>query len=162
MQDVLPRSRNQTVGFMGLQIILIWLCLGTLALAGQNVVVLLDDSGSMDDALRSNRRLQKIDAAKRALLTVLEQVPAEAQIGVLALNSARESGGWIIPLGPLQPVPMRRAIQRITARGGTPLGQFMKTAADELLKLRQRQKYGSYRLLIVTDGEANDQPLGEL
>ena len=36
--------------------------------AGQNVVVVLDDSGSMQDSMRGTRT-RKIDAAKDALLT---------------------------------------------------------------------------------------------
>ena len=34
--------------------------------AGQNVVVVLDDSGSMNERMRSNRRVTKMDAAKEA------------------------------------------------------------------------------------------------
>jgi uncharacterized protein YegL len=131
------------------------------AFAGQNVVVLLDDSGSMNESLRSNPRVRKIDAAKRALLTVLEQVPSDAQVGVLALNGPRGNGEWILPLGPLETQRMQQAVQRITANGSTLLGRFMKTAADELLQKREEQRYGTYRLLIVTDGEANDPALVE-
>ena len=43
---------------------------------------------------------------------------------------------------------------------GTPLGQYMKIGADRLLEARADQYgYGTYRLLIVTDGKANDQRL---
>ena len=35
----------------------------------------------------------------------------------------------------------------------------MREGADALLQLREKQVYGSYRLLIVTDGEANDAKL---
>ena len=53
---------------------LVWTWLvGTLA-ASQNVVVILDDSGSMADRMRSTRNVRKIDAAKTALHAVLEQV----------------------------------------------------------------------------------------
>ncbi len=144
------------------QVILVWACLSSLALAGQHVVVLLDDSGSMNESLRSDRRTQKIEAAKRALLQVLKQVPPQAQLGVLALNGADGNGEWIIPLGPLQRGPLQQAIERISAGGGTRLGEFMKIAADQLLSLRDQQRYGEYRLLIVSDGEANDPTLVEL
>jgi hypothetical protein len=54
-------------------------------------------------------------------------------------------------------------VDQITAAGGTPLGAYMKVAADLLLQERKKQYgYGSYRLLILTDGEANDPKLVEL
>ena len=52
------------------------------------------------------------------------------------------------------------AIDSITSQGGTPLGEYMKQGADALLDARKKQfGYGTYRLLVVTDGEANDAGL---
>ncbi len=124
--------------------------------AGQNVVVVLDDSGSMNETLRSDRRLAKIAAAKQALLTVLEQLPPDARVGIVLLNGPYGRGEWVYPLGPVDQATIRQAIQGIGAGGGTPLGERMKTGADALLALREKDHYGSYRLLIVTDGEATD------
>jgi len=134
--------------------IFIALVLGSPAVlhAGQNVVVVVDDSGSMNDRMRSGGR--RIQAAKRALQVVLEKLPEDAKIGVLALNQ-----GWIIPLGKLDRSKTSGQINQLRANGGTLLGARLKLAADELLKLRKDQVYGDYRLLVVTDGEANDQPL---
>jgi hypothetical protein len=126
------------------------------AFSAQHVVVVLDDSGSMGERMRSNWRVTKMDAAKQALRVVLEQVPVDAQVGVVALNSGQGSDPWIIPLGPIDKRRLGQAVERIRAQGGTPLGEFMKVGADALLELRTRQHYGTYRLLIVTDGEAND------
>ncbi len=110
--------------------------------------------------MRSEPHVAKIEAAKRALLQVLEQVPDNAQVGVLALNSRVADGSpWIIPLGPVNRNAVRQAIARIGAAGGTPLGAAMKEAADALLAQREKQLYGDYRLLIVTDGEAQDEYL---
>lgn len=128
--------------------------------AGPNLVIILDDSGSMSMPLRSAPHLRKIDAAKQALLTVLEQVPPDSQIGLLALNVGGQSN-WIIPLGPVNRKDLRSAINRIEAEGGTPLGQALKMAADALLELREKQRYGTYKLLVVTDGEATDGQLVE-
>ncbi len=138
---------------------LAWLWIVSTALAGQNVVVLLDDSGSMNEALRSNRRLPKIEAAKNALRTVMEQLPPEAHVGVLVLNGADREDGWIVQLGPVDKAAVQQTIQSISAGGSTPLGDFMKRAADQLLSARETQLFGTYRLLIVTDGEATDKPL---
>jgi uncharacterized protein YegL len=136
-----------------------WLAVAAPAAAGVNVVVVLDDSGSMRERLRSNRRVTKITAAKQALLTVLDELPADAQVGVVALNTRR--GDWTIPLGTVNKSRLRQSLSRIRAGGGTPLGETMKIAADALLELRESQRYGAYKLLIVTDGEAGDPELVE-
>ncbi len=49
-------------------------------------------------------------------------------------------------------------LEQIRAKGGTPLGQYIKEGADELLRLRAKEPFETYRLLIVTDGEASDAP----
>ncbi|MCA9211427.1 MAG: VWA domain-containing protein [Planctomycetales bacterium] len=137
--------------------LLVWLLVGwaSVAFGAQNVVVLLDDSGSMEEQMRG-QSIRRIDAAKDALLTVLAQLPADANVGVLALNGSTGNGQWIIELGPVDKSNIRGAVEQIRAGGGTPLGTFLKEATDALLELRAKQIYGTYRLLVVTDGEAND------
>ena len=128
--------------------------------AGQNVVVVLDDSGSMKEQMRTPRgEVRRIDAAKQALKKVLSSLPADTQVGVLALNTQVAGSNWVVPLGPANPERWRGKIDAIRAAGGTPLGQYIRNAADELLKLRAAEKYGIYRMLVVTDGEANDGQL---
>lgn len=124
--------------------------------ASQHVVVVLDDSGSMNERMRSNRSTTRMQAAKQSLITVLDSLPADSQVGVVTLN-----GGWKVQLGPINKAAAKKAIRSIGAKGGTPLGRFMKHGTDALLNARQKDHYGSYRLLIVTDGEAGDQELVE-
>jgi hypothetical protein len=127
------------------------------AVAGNNVVIVLDDSGSMRDRMRTSvGRIAKIDAAKQALSKVIASLPDDTQLGVLLLNGSKGSQNWLIPLGPLDKIQADQKIQSIRADGGTPLGTQVQTGMDELLKLRAKQIYGTYRLLIVTDGEATD------
>lgn len=118
------------------------------------VVVILDDSGSMKQAMPNG--MLRIDAAKQALTSVLSQLPADTRVGVLALNSKVNGEHWIVPMGKIGDANWRERVTRIKAEGGTLLGEFSKIGADELLKLRAADRYGSYRLLIVTDGEASD------
>ncbi|PQO40421.1 VWA domain-containing protein [Bremerella cremea] len=120
------------------------------------IVVILDNSGSMNEYMPGGQT--KIVAAKQALLTVLDQVPAGSEVGVLLLNDGPK-GPWLIPLGPIDRDSVGPAVNSLSANGGTPLGATMKKAADELLKLRERQRYGTYKLLIVSDGEAGDSYL---
>lgn len=129
------------------------------SLADQNVVVILDDSGSMDERMNtSSGRVLRIDAAKKALVQVLTTLPPETNVGVLALNTQVKGSNWVIPLGKADPSKWA-SIQSIRADGGTPLGEFLKRGVDALLESRSKQVYGTYRLLIVTDGEANDPEL---
>jgi uncharacterized protein YegL len=127
-------------------------------LAADHVVVVLDDSGSMGGQMQRQTRVTKISAAKTALISVLETLPTDAKVGIVRLNS---SPAWVVPLGPVEHESTRSAILGIEASGGTPLGRFMKIGADALLQARQAEHYGSYRLLIVTDGEATDARLVE-
>jgi len=131
------------------------------AQAGQNVVVVLDNSSSMNVAMRSDRRTTKMDAAKKALLVVLEKLPPDANVGILLLNGGSKPGQWVYDLGPVDMTRLHGAIGGIRARGATPLGACMKIGADALLAVRAKDYYGSYRLLIVTDGQATDRAVVE-
>lgn len=131
----------------------------SVSLAEQTVVVVLDDSGSMDERLRtSTGRVRRMDAAKKALLEVLRVLPTDTRVGVLTLNTQVNQSHWVVPLGSAKS-SWGANIERIEADGGTPLGEFLKVGADELLQARSASSYGTYRLLIVTDGEANDREL---
>ena len=121
------------------------------ATAAQHVVVVVDDSGSMDDRMRG-QRVRKIEAAKRSLSVVLDGLAVDAEVGVLALNQ-----GWVLPMQASARSQAKDHVNNLRARGGTPLGTRMKEAADELLSNRKANTYGDYRLLVVTDGEASDQ-----
>jgi hypothetical protein len=123
-------------------------------IAAQHVVVVIDDSGSMSNRMRAKGRTKKIDAARNAMTTVLSRLPDEAEVGVLALNA-----GWLLPLGPVSADEMSATVKGLRASGGTPLGATIKTGADALLRKRAEAHYGTYRLLIVTDGEASDRRL---
>ncbi len=130
--------------------------------AGQNVIVVLDDSGSMRQQMRTDDgRISRIQAAKNALSKVIQGLPDDAQLGILLLNNSGRGNTWLMPLGPLSATAALPRIAQIRADGGTPLGSQMKIAADALLDLRQKQIYGDYRLLVITDGEATDANLLE-
>lgn len=131
---------------------------GASAAEGLKIVVILDNSGSMQGRMPGGG--SRIAAAKQALLTVLEQTPSDAEVGVLLLNPNRGQP-WLIPLGPLDEQSTRQAVNGIRANGPTPLGSAMKLAADELLKAREESRYGTYKLLVVSDGEATDGDLVE-
>jgi hypothetical protein len=97
-------------------------------------------------------------AAKQALHQVLQHVPETTHIGLLVFSSSNVKDPWVYPLGPRDEVKLKAAIDLPRPKGGTPLGNFIKIGADRLLQEREKQHgYGSYRLLVVTDGEASDE-----
>ena len=116
-----------------------------------NVVVVVDASGSMGEPMGGSSRMS---VAKEALKQVLEQIPDTTHVGILVFPR----GNWVYPLGPRKESMLAGAIDSIQSGGATPLGDYMKRGADALLKARRKQfGYGTYRLLVVTDGEANDR-----
>ncbi len=124
------------------------------AVYADNVVMVLDCSGSMQEVMRGTR-VHKIEAAKAALKEVMATIPPSTQVGLLVFSG--RTPGWVFPLGPRRDPVFFQAVAALAAGGGTPLGEYMKLGADRLLEARQAQYgYGSYRLLLVTDGQATD------
>jgi hypothetical protein len=129
----------------------------------ENVVIVLDASGSMSEAMRDaqGKSVRKMDAAKSALLTVLKGLPPSTHIGLLVFSAGNIPAGevWVYPLGPRDDARLTEAVNRPQPGDGTPLGTYIKIGADRLLQEREKQhNYGSYRLLVVTDGETNQEP----
>ncbi len=120
-----------------------------------NVVIVLDGSGSMQEPMAAGA-LTKMQAAKQALHQVLSQLPTTTQVGLLVFSDSMHDD-WPYALGPLDAGRLAAAIDSVSPGGNTPLGQYIKKGGDRLLKQRAKQYgYGSYRLMIVTDGEAQD------
>ena len=130
------------------------LIMGSVTMAGQNVVIVLDDSGSMADSMRKNGKVIRMDAAKSALHTVVNQIPIDTKVGIVLLNN-----GWIAPLSKVNKEELNKKIDSIVPEGGTLLGKSIKVGADALLKIREKEGAGVYKLLIVSDGEEKDTHL---
>lgn len=139
-------------------IVSIGLCNEETDLHTENIIVILDASGSMKDNFRADQTKSKMDAAKEALREVLAQVPKNTHIGLLVFSGSNVLKDWVYPLGPKDTERLMDAINLPQPAGGTPLGKYMRIGANRLLEQREKQyNYGNYRLLIVTDGEAQDE-----
>lgn len=131
------------------------------------IVVVFDGSGSMEEPIDGERGTGpvKMPLAKDALKRVLAKVPPDTWIGILVFSGRFGGDDWIVPLGPRDP-SMNAKIDAVDPEGGTPLGSYIKEGADRLLKEREKQfNVGSYRLIVVTDGNAtpeNEASLMEL
>ena len=123
-----------------------------------NVVVVLDASGSMADGM--GRRGSKMEVAKAALLTVMQQLPEQTRVGLLVFSGQGKAGDWVYPLAPMDLPAFERQLRPLQPNGDTPLGRYIQKGADALLAQRAEQGgYGTYRLIVVTDGEASDPDL---
>lgn len=124
-----------------------------------NIVVVLDASGSMRDRMTKAGKM-KMEAAKEALKAVMRELPPTTNVGLLVFSSKNLKTDWVYPLKPVDAVALEKAIDLPQPGGGTPLGAYLKKGTDALLKQRHAQHgFGTYRLLVVTDGKASDQPL---
>ena len=124
----------------------------------ENIIVILDASGSMKEKFRADQSKSKMDAAKEALKEVLAKIPDNTQIGLLVFSGSNVQNDWVYPLGPKNTEQLLAAIALPQPGGGTPLGQYMRIGTNRLLEQREKQyNYGNYRLLIVTDGVAQDE-----
>ena len=125
-----------------------------------NIVVILDASGSMKHAMRRSGR-QKMQVAKEALREVLvRSVKETTNLGILVFSAGNLKNDVLYPLGPVDRAKLEEVIMLPEPGRGTPLGTYLKKGADMLLLQQEKQEgYGTYRLLVVTDGEASDSKL---
>lgn len=125
----------------------------------EHVLILLDASGSMTAQMEGPdpaRMITRMEAAKQAISKVVDGLKGEVRIGLLVFSS-RDGKEWAYPVGPLDKERFRAGLMAVQADGGTPLGEYIEKAANALLAERQALKgYGDYRLVVVTDGEAED------
>lgn len=122
-------------------------------LTARNFVLVFDGSGSMSEKKCSGRRT-KLEVAKDAVVDWSESVPPDANMGLVSFHG----NGWSrVPLAAQNREGFIKLVQGIVAGGGTPLDQAMSSAYEMLTKQAQRQLgYGTYTIVVVTDGIAND------
>lgn len=140
------------------------------------VIFVLDASGSMADDMikvvngrkvkvlydaseKKGQPIKKIDAAKDALFQAFKEIPDSTYVGVLVFSARGIRNVWVYPLGPKDPQKLKQLIRPVVPNDGTPLGSYMKIAADRLMQEREKQyNNGNYGLIVITDGEANGEP----
>lgn len=112
-----------------------------------NLAVVFDASGSMSGA--------PIREAKKSLEAFLRALPEGWNAGVIVFD--KQGTRELVPMGKYSAEEVRRVVEPITAGGGTPLGKAIGLSRGMLSERRLAQQgYGTYRLLVVTDGEATD------
>lgn len=119
------------------------------------VMLVLDASGSMRETLPGGGT--RMAAAKAAVTTLLTAAPAEARLGLAVYgtatgNTAAEKAKGcqdvtvVQPVRPLDRAGLTAAVDGVQPRGYTPIGQALRTAADQL------PAEGPRSIVLVSDG----------
>jgi Ca-activated chloride channel family protein len=128
----------------------------------RNFYFIFDGSGSMADPLGracsgDKKAARKIDGAQAAVAEFMKAVPPAIHLGLYVFDSRRRAE--VLPLGADNREPFLKAVDDVRAGGGTPLAEAIRAGTDALVKQYQKQLgYGEFRLVVVTDGIADDIP----
>ncbi len=123
------------------------------------VLLMLDASGSMKDPDPTGGT--KMDAAKKALISSLDAIPANVEVGLRVYGAGNDGNGapgscedsqLITPVGPLDKAAMTESINGFTPRGDTPIAYALQQGANDL------GTDGKRRIILVSDGEETCDP----
>lgn len=124
----------------------------------RNIIIVFDASGSMDDQINNGKkgRIEKLVAAKSAVRQVVDNLSPSTNVGLFVFGDTNNPNP--VPIAIKDSMAINNALSSIRAGGGTPLGEYIQKAANQLLEQRQKNLgYGWYQLVVVTDGEATDR-----
>lgn len=123
-------------------------------LMADNYELLVDGSGSMDDATCYNSRLKKRVAGLVAIKEFIDMVPADANVGLTVFD--RSGINERVPLATGNRAELKEALDNISWGSSTPLSAGIKAAYEALTKQAQAQLgYGKYVMVILADGQAD-------
>ncbi|MGH3487186.1 MAG: VWA domain-containing protein, partial [Actinopolymorphaceae bacterium] len=124
-----------------------------------SLLLVLDSSGSMKEPDQSGTT--KINAAKQALNTVVDKLPAEAVVGLRVYGAtvfeksdpgACTDSQLVVPIQPADKPALKSAIAKYKPYGETPIAHSLKQAAKDL------GSEGKRTILLVSDGEETCSP----
>jgi len=124
------------------------------------VMIVLDASGSMNQEDAPGPR---IDAAKAAVINLVDTLPAQTQVGLQVYGTATGSTDaektagctdikTLVPVGPLDAASLKAQVGGVVAAGYTPIGNALRAAADAL------PNEGPRSIVLVSDGEDTCAP----
>jgi len=122
-------------------ICLLWLAVPVMG--SDWTIFVVDTSGSMSGG--------RIKMAKESMIKTIDEIPNNTQVGILSFHK------WEYKPSPVDKGKLVTSINGMETGGGTPLSDYMKVGADQLLLARKRgDRGGTYTLIVVTDGAEND------
>ena len=127
--------------------------------ASQNLVLIVDESNSMNKPFESGTRLA---AARSALAALLARMPEQGNLGLIVFGhrisyrnevESCQDIGFLFPLAPYTIAigqEMTGAVAQVTAQGKTPLADALTMAANSMASLGQ-----GGTIILLSDGEGN-------
>ena len=122
------------------------------ASTASNFYFLFDMSGSMDENCSGK---SKIDGAKEAITRFLKNIPDDVNIGLMIFGTGSGDGfAEALPIGSGNKNEFLKIINSLQPSGRTPLGEALLASVDKIIEQYKKQLgYGTYRIIIITDGE---------
>jgi len=118
----------------------------------KNVLIVLDESGSMKAPLGKSTRIQ---TARKVIQELLEKIPSDYNVG-LRLYAHRAKAATketctdtelVLPVGPLDRAKFIDTVDKVQPRGDTPLVYATLKAPEDLTAV------GGGSVILITDGE---------
>lgn len=122
------------------------------ASTASNFYFLFDMSGSMDENCSGKR---KIDGAKEAVTRFMKNIPDDVNIGLMLFGTrSEEEYAEALPIASGNKDKFLEIINSLQPNGKTPLGEALLASVDKIIEQYKKQLgYGTYRIIIITDGE---------
>lgn len=118
------------------------------AQAAERAIIVLDASGSMWGQIDGEA---KITIARQTLTRVLDGIPAETELGLIAYGHRKKGEctdiELIVPAGPGTAAAITGAVNALKPKGKTPLTDAVRQAADAL-----RYTEDKATVILITDG----------
>jgi Ca-activated chloride channel homolog len=126
-------------------------------LLADNWEFVIDASGSMGGIACGTGGQPRMETAKSGVIAFSQWLPEKANRGLVVFSERSRPGieEWL-KLGSSNGAEFARLVSGIMPHGGTPLRSSIQLAAKVLTAQAQAQRgYGTYHLVVVTDGEAD-------
>ena len=132
---------------------------------GARVQLVLDVSGSMQEAASPGSDETKLDLAKRAVISSLDQFGPSDEVGLRVFTTDADGGGRdfldLVPVGPIAATrdQIRERVERLLPRNGTPLYLVAGASFDQALAAYDPARINA--VVLLTDGMNDDGNPGD-
>jgi hypothetical protein len=126
-------------------------------LLADNWEFVIDASGSMRSSACGTGGQPRMETAKSGVIAFSQSLPEKANRGLVVFSEQSRPGihEWL-KLGSGNGAEFTHLVSSLQPSGGTPLRSSIQLAAQILGQQAQMQRgYGTYHLVVVTDGEAD-------